>query len=227
MKEILPYIVVGIGVFLFMLGSLGSMKRKRILESVVEDRTYEIISCNGTSLVLEANDSLCIDLRKLNVRYLGKGDYIEEKDVYFPLIKGNKGKLSLKIESHCVSLNITKEFIDGGYLIPVEEGLWNITIKSENPSILCDIVEDIPKDARITKNGNITRIPCGDYSVLLYNPSEDPVSIKVYSSEGLNSLPLIALGLAVFLLGISLRRREYAHRDWRGRGRENSVRSLN
>ncbi len=225
MREVLSYIVIGIGVSLVVLGSMGSIGRRSVLESVIEGGTYEILHCNETSLVLEANDSLCIDLRELNVKYLGRGEYIDEKDVIFPLIKGDKGKLSLEIKNYDTSLNITKEFVDGGYLIPVKEGLWNITIKSENPSAIYDIVKNAPKNARITKDGNTIKIPCGDYSVLIYNPSESSVSIKVYSTNEV-VLPLIALGLAVFLLGIVLRRRKYAYRDWRRRSGENSIRFI-
>ncbi len=226
MRRVLPYIVMGIGILLLILGSLGSVKRNVVLKSIVESKTYEILPCNGTSLFLEANGSLCTDLRKLEIKYLEKGNYIDEKNLSFPLIKSSKGKLSLRIENYGASLNITKEFLDGGYLIPVKEGLWNVTIKSENPSTIYNIVEDLPENIKITKDEDSIKIPCGDYSILLYNPSENPVLIEVYSSKEISSLPLIALGLAAFLIGIALRRRGYAHGNWRegsGKGSFSSI----
>ncbi len=217
MRKILPYIVVGIGIFLLLFGSLESMKREAILKSTIESGTYEIFPCNGTTLILRANGSLCIDLRKLNIRYLGRGTSIRENDVSFPLIRGSEGKLSLIIENYNASLNMTKEFVDGGYLIPVEEGNWNVTIRSEAPSVIYDIEEDAPRDANISRDGDFITVPCGDYSILLYNPLGYPVSVEAYRLKGWEALPIITLGLAASLLGVALGRQGHANR-YQGEG---------
>ncbi|HDI73493.1 MAG TPA: hypothetical protein ENF57_00600 [Candidatus Korarchaeota archaeon] len=223
MRKVSSYALIALGTFLLLLGILSPFRAGTEKAMVVEGGTFEIVHCNTSStLTLNSNGSLCIDFREISMRPLSEGRSIKAKNIRFPAVKGGKGNLSLRIENYDASLDLHYRLVDGGLIIPVNRGLWNVSLRSEEPSMLYEVERDLMKDGRIFKEGDEVRIFCGNFSVLLYNPSSSPIVARVMTNEGEGSLALITMGVAITLSGLALRRYCNAQGSWRGKSGDSS-----
>jgi len=214
------------GMMLLAWGLLAQGTPRDEARFLVEGGTYEILPCNVSYLLIEDNGSICIDLRDISLRPLLRGSSLTAENVSFPLIRGEGGGLRVSVRNLDAEWNIAVDLVDGGYLIPVERGEWNLSVHSDSTAALFEIVDDRPRDGRVIKEGDVVRIPCDDHLILLFNPSETPVEVRVRAIVEEDRVPTIAAGIAMALAGAALRRRDHADRSGRKGSDESSVAAL-
>ncbi len=190
-------------------------KEGPVRDLVLDGGTYEIIGCQG-ALAVHVNGSACMDLREMELRELARGTSVEER-VRFPLLKVEGSRLELTVSNYDARWRRSYHLSDGGFLIPVEDGEWNISAVSDGQITLYEVERYYPARGDLTRSGNTIKVRCdrasGTY-LILYNPSQEPLEVQVIASR--LDLRILPASLGLILLALLLRR--YFHAVEGGRG---------
>ncbi len=180
-----------------------------IEELVLENGTYEMVRCRG-AITVQANGSLCVDLREVRLREVAQGSSVNEA-VEFPLLEVRGSRIELTVSNYGVVWSRSYDFLDGGYLIPMERGKWNLSASSDGEITLYEVEEYDPVKGDLVKSGNSIRVNCGSTGgayLILYNPSREPLRARVVADHYIDPH---FLSISIGLILMALLARRYFH----------------
>ncbi|GEM_PF-2646030 len=184
---------------------------------VLENGTYEIVKCQST-MILQANGSLCVDLRDMRLREVSRGSSINEL-VSFPLLEVRGSSLELIVSNYDAVWSRGYYFSDGGSLIPVERGEWNLSASSDGQITLYEIEGYDEVGGDLVRSDGPIRVACDSVSdrtyLILYNPSQEPLRVRVLADHDINVYSL-SISIGLILAALLVRRYSYAIGSGRG-----------
>ncbi len=211
--SLLPLLLLTSGIVLMVYSLVP--KESSVQNRILEGGTFEIFECQG-ELTVQVNGSACVDLREVEFKELSRGTSVEGT-VRFPLLKMRGSKLELTVSNYDARWGRSYHLSDGGFLIPLEEGQWNVSAASDGQITLYEVERYYPARGDLTRGGDSVKAVCsgsnGTY-LILYNPSQEPLEVRVTTSR----LDLHALFASIGLILMSLLVRRYFHAVEGGRG---------
>jgi len=224
MRRHLPLILLVLGIVILLMSLNNPFKEEEHSSFLIEPRTIEIVDANASSLIIETDVPLCLDARVIKIFYITNGSSIQVKGVHWPLLRvRDTSTLTIDVSKGQGSLKRTYTIQDGGYIIPVDEGYWEVNVSSNGEVVIYEIETMTPVDPLVTidTSGKI-HLRGGKFSLLLINTCNTTAHVRVLKSEGEDvNIALFGLGLAIFLLGVARARREHiADSGRRGGGAE-------
>ncbi|MDK2373135.1 MAG: hypothetical protein QI197_07155 [Candidatus Korarchaeota archaeon] len=213
--KLLPLLLLILGAFLLVYGLIP--RENLVGDLVLENGTYEIVKCQGT-MILQANGSLCMDLRDMRLREISRGSSVNEL-VSFPLLEVRGSRLELAVSNYDAVWRRSYDFSDGGSLIPVEMGEWNLSASSDGQITLYEIESYNEVRGELIKSDGSIRVTCGSISdrtyLVLYNPSQEPLRVRVLTDHDID---IYSLSISIGLVLAALLMRRYSHAIGSGRG---------
>ncbi len=193
---------------------------------VLEGGTHEVVRCSG-ALILHSNGSICADIRYMKLRRVSSGRRVNAP-VTFPLLEVRGTRAYVKVRNLDAVWRASYGFVDGGFLIPLDRGRWNLTASSDGQIILYEVQSFRPAHGRLVRRAGSVEVSCpgpdpglGVATVLVYNPSDHPVALRVERGPGPNPALIassVALVLAAILVGRRLHASEGGRRGGAGKG---------
>ncbi len=184
---------------------------------VLEGGTYEIVKCQGT-MTLQVNGSLCVDLRDMRLREVARGSSVNEL-VAFPLLEVRGSRLELTVSNYDSVWRRSYDFLDGGSLIPMERGEWNLSASSDGQITLYEVERYDPVRGDLVRSDDSIRVACGSVSnetyLILYNPSQESLRVRVVTGHNID---LYSLSISIGLVLVALLVRRYSHAIGSGGG---------
>ncbi len=181
-----------------------------VRDLVLEGGTYEVIRCQGT-VTVQVNGSLCADLREMKLKEIARGSSMNES-VAFPLLEVKGSRLELTVSNYDAVWRRNYEFLDGGSIIPMERGEWNLSASSDGQITLYEVERYDPVRGDLVRGDDSIRVACGSASdetyLILYNPSQ--VSLRVRVIKG-RSIDLYSISTSIGLVLAALLVRRYSH----------------
>ncbi len=184
---------------------------------VLENGTYEMVRCQGT-MILQVNGSLCVDVRDMELREIARGSSVNEL-VSFPLLKVRGSRLELTVSNYDAVWRRSYDFSDGGSLIPMERGEWNLSASSDGQITLYGIERYNPARGDLVRSDDSVKVACGsiinETYLILYNPSQESIRVRVLTGHDID---VYSLSISIGLVLAALLVRRYSHAIGSGGG---------
>ncbi len=225
MRRYLKLILLVVGIVMLLISLKNPFKEEEHYSFLIEPGTLEIVDANASTLIIETDIPLCLDARVIKISYVTNGSSIRVKGIHWPLLKvRGPSNLTIDISKGQGSLKRTYIIQDGGYVIPIDKGYWELNVSSNGKVIIYDIEAMALVDPPVTidTSGKI-HLRGGRFYLLLINTYNMTAHVSVLKSKGEDvNIALFGLGFAIFLLGVARARREHIADSGRGgRGAEN------
>ncbi len=225
MRRHFPLILLVLGIIMLLISLNNPFKEEKYYSFLIEPGTIEIMDANASSLTIETDIPLCLDARVIKLSYVANGSSIRVKDIRWPLLRvTGPSVLTVDVSKGQGSLRRTYIIQDGGYIVPVDKGYWEVNVSSNRKVFIYEIEAMMVVDPPVTTDasGKIY-LRGGKFSLLIINTYNTTAHVRILRSEGEDTnLALFGLGLAILLLGVTrIRRERVANSDRREGGAEN------
>ena len=212
-SSLVPLLLLVLGMALMVYSLIPG--EKPVEDLVLDGGTYEIVRCQG-ALTVRINGSACMDLREIELRELARGTSVEGV-ARFPMLKVRGSRLDLMVSNYDARWRRSYDFSDGGFLIPVEDGEWNISAMSNGQITLYELERYYPARGDLIREDNSIKVVCNgadETYLVLYNPSREPLQVRV--TTGRLDLHILVASVGLVLMALLVRR--YLHAVEGGRG---------